>query len=161
MCPASWKTAVTPGSQLDRRGVVHRLEQPDGLAGVVLGVERLDAPAPGPAGLAGAPLGFHLLDVGGVEQHDLRQVARGRRGVDGTGEALPAPAAGSLPEWSMWAWVSRTKAISAGIEGEGREVERLLLVAPLMHAAVHQEAGLPDLHHVAGPGDFARRPADL
>ena len=48
-----------------------------------------------------------------------------------------------------------------GIEREGLEVQSLLLVSPLVHAAVHQEAGVPDLHQVARSGDLARRAADL
>ena len=61
----------------------------------------------------------------------------------------------------MWACVSRTKAISVGIEGERGEVESLLLVTSLVHATVDQKAGLPDLHHVVRPGDFTRGSADL
>jgi hypothetical protein len=143
-----------------RLRVLHRREQPDGLAGVVLGVERLDPPAPGAAGLAGAPFRFHLLDVGRIEQHDLSEVTCGRRSVDGTGVARPHQP--GQPARVVDMRVSeQDEGYLSRVVGERREVESLLLVTPLMHATIDQEAGLPDLHDVVGPGDFPRSPAHL
>ena len=149
MWPASWNTTVTPGASC-RSGSEYSTGLNSGMAlrassWSYRGLE----PAPArPPGLAGAPLRLHLLDVGRVEQHDLGQVAGGGGGVDGPGIALlhqprePARVVdvgvGEQDERDL-----------RGVEGEGREVERLLLLAPLMHAAIHQEAGLPDLHDVA------------
>ncbi len=49
----------------------------------------------------------------------------------------------------------------SGVEGEGGEVERLLLLTSLMHAAIDEEAGLTHLHHIVRPGDLTGGSADL
>ena len=148
------------GSKLLGCAVVHRLEEADRPAGVVLGVERVDVPASGPASLARAPLRLVLLDVRRVEQHDLGQVAGGQGRVDGLGEALLHQPRD--PSRVIDVGMGQEHEVQLQrIEGERVEVESLLPVSSLVHAAIHQEAGVTHLDHVARSGDLTRRPGDL
>ena len=61
-------------------------QQLDGNLRICHGVGRLYQLLPGPLRLAVAPLGFGLLDVGRVPQHDVAQVAGGFRGINWPGE---------------------------------------------------------------------------
>ena len=45
-----------------------------------------------------------------------------------------------------------------GLEGEGVEVQRLFLVATLVHAAIDQETRPRHLDQIAGAGDLLGRP---
>ena len=148
------------GGQLRGLGIVQRLEQPDRFASIVLIIQRLDAVLPRPSGLARTPLRFHLLDVGGVEQHDLSQVARGRSGVDRPGVSLLDQAGDPAGVIDMSVREQHEIQLQ-GIEREGGEVLCLLLVSSLVHAAVDQKASNPDLHHVTRSRDLARCSADL
>ena len=60
----------------------------DALLGVFGGIERDDLLVLLTAVLAVLPLGFHFLNMGRIEQHDLAQVNCGRRGDDLAAEAV-------------------------------------------------------------------------
>ena len=62
--------------------------------------------------------GFLFLDVRRVRQHHRQQVAGGAGGVDRPRKPS-ATSRGSRPEWSIWAWVRRTKSMLRGSKAEG------------------------------------------
>ncbi len=146
---------------LERGVVFHGAQLAHGLHGVCHGVQRLHRLAPAEAALlAGFPLRFHFLDVGGILQHDVHQVARGRGAVDVALEAFARHA--------------RQKAgvvdVGVGDEKEGDvagAVDVRILVAlvdfgvALVHAAVDREAGAVGLKHVARAGNGLRGPQKL
>ena len=140
--------------------VLDRSEPPRHLLGVPLRVEGLIGAATGTAGSTSAPLGLGLLDVGRVEQHDLGQVQRGRRRVDGSRE--PELRKARKQAGVIDVGVGEQHKVDLGrIEGEAGTVLCVFLGAPLMHAAVHQEHGRTRLHEVARTRDLPGRAAYL
>ena len=103
----------------------------------------------GAGGLAVFPLGVGLLDVGGVQEHDVHEVRRQARREDLAVEAL-------LDEHGHPAGV-----VDVGVGDEDivdaprREGELLIadLVPALLQTAVHQDLLAVDLQTVAAAGD--------
>ena len=108
-CPTSVNsTSILPPSPSKRVcqaavGAGHELLHD--LLGILHRVIRFHHGGAAALGLAVFPLGFLLLDVGRVPQHDAAQVHGGIGGIDGAPVAVFIEV-GDLPEWSMWAWVS-------------------------------------------------------
>ena len=94
--------------------VRHGREMLECLRGIIEVVERLDGFIAAAASLAVLEFRIGFLDVGGVRQHDLREVARRFRRVD---RALKPSCTsfGTRPQWSTCAWVRSTPSISPGL----------------------------------------------
>ena len=135
-------------SGLEHLVVVHGLEQTLCLARVILCIERRLGLAAGPLGLARGPLGLHLLYMGGIQQHDVRQVCGGRRAVHGTAEAF-LHQSGDPTGMVYVGMREKQEADAARVEGERCIVGRLFLLATLIQAAVHEEADPSHLHQIA------------
>ena len=140
---------------------VHAIAEVDELA-VLAGVQELRHPLrvrhgvegfrPGGSGalaLAVFPLGVLLLDVGGVQQHDLQQLGGEAGGEDAALEAL-------LDEHGNPAGVVDVgvgdQDVVDGVGGKG-EFAVGNLVPALLKAAVDEDAGVVDLQTVAASGD--------
>ena len=141
-----------PGKHLDGLSQLDLDELVHDLAGVGLGVDRLDhlPAAPLVAAVEVADLAF--LDAAGIGEHDPAQVPGSRSGVDRAGEAR-------LHEFGQEAGVidvgmgQKDGVDLPGIEREGFVVQGLEGLRTLEHPAVHQhpEAGAAELG--AGTGD--------
>ena len=118
---------------------------------VLLGVERLYVLAARALSLAVFILGIALLNVGGVEQHDLHEVCRQARRQDAAVEAVfhqQRDAAGVV-DVRMG---DEQNVDIRWVEGKHGIVQ---LIAPLLQAAVHKDALAVDLQTVARTGDAA------
>ena len=119
------------------------------LGRVLDGVEGLHMGGAGAGGLAVFPLGVRLLDVGGVQEHDVHEVRRQAGGEDLAVEAL-------LDEHGHPAGVVDVGVGDEDIvnaprrEGELRVAD---LVPALLQSAVHQDLLAVDLQAVAAAGD--------
>ena len=70
------------------RAVLAGMEQLQRRLGVGDGIDRFHHRLSGALGLAVAPLGFRLLDVSRIQQHDAAELGRCLRGIDGAPEPL-------------------------------------------------------------------------
>ena len=125
------------------------MEQGQGGLGVLHGIKRLVLLAAGALGLAVAPLGLELLDVGGVTQHDAAQFGGGPGGKDWALVAV-FHHEGDTPRM-VDVGVGQQHAVHlAGGQGQGLV---LVDVAALLHAAVHHqvEAAGRKFHTLAPP----------
>ena len=123
------------------------------LFGVLDGIVGLGHLGAAALGLAVFPLGFLLLDMGGVAQHDVAQVHRGVGGVD-------RPAVAGLVQVRDAARVvdvrmrEQQRLIGAGGVGQ---VGVFVDVAPLLHTAVDEQAVARRFQLGTAAGHFARR----
>ena len=135
---------------LHRLAVVHFMEQGQGGLGVLHGVKGLILLAAGAFGLAVAPLGLELLDVGGVAQHDAAQLGGGPGGEDRAFVAV-LHHQGDAPG-VVDVGVGQQHAVHlAGGQGQGLV---LVDVAALLHAAVHHQVETAGLQKIAAAGDL-------
>ena len=144
---------------LDARGglevlmVAHGVQEPGGLEGVLGGVQGLGRVLEAAAAVFfGFPLGFHLLDVGAVLQHDLQQLAGGLGAVDGLAEAF-AHHEGQQARMVDVRVGHKDEVDIAGGVGTGIAVALLDGLVALMHAAVDAETLAAGLYHVTGAGN--------
>ncbi len=118
-----------------RRAVLLGLEQAHGVLGILDGVFRFDLIPAAALGFAVFPLGFLFLNVSRVLQHDLAQIHGGVRGINGAAE----------PIFIEMRDHARMVNVSMGHQNRfdlGRCAGQLgifIHIAPLLHAAVHQE----------------------
>ena len=142
---------------LDGGVILAGAQKAEGCRRVVGVVHRLHGPFPGTLGLAGAPLGFRLLNVRRVHEHDAAKIAGGLRGVD-----LP-------PETVLAQLGEHTGMVDMGVgqehrfNGVRRNGQRDVLenVLPLLHAAVHQIVPAAYLQQRTAAGDFMGRTDEL
>ena len=112
-----------------------------------------------PARLA---LGELLVEVARVEQ-DERRPARTCRRSRGSSAVALLHEERQRPQWSRWAWVSRTASSVAGSKRERDAVADRLVRAALEHAAVDEDAGAVGREQElrAGDGGGAAEEVDL
>ena len=144
---------------LDARGglevlmVGHGVQELGGLEGVLGGVQGcgrvLEAAA---AVLFGFPLGFHLLDVGAVLQHDVQQFAGGLGAVDGVAEPFAHHEGQQAGMVDVRVGHKDEVDIARGV-GTGIAVALLDGLVALVHAAVDTETLAAGLYHVTGAGN--------
>lgn len=77
------KADVNPSGHLLPLSIRDLAKEPEGLAGVLLVVERGDRPSSHSEVPSGLPRGLHLLYMGAVQEHDLAQVPGGGCAVNG------------------------------------------------------------------------------
>ena len=124
-----------------------------GLEGVLGGVQGcgrvLEAAA---AVLFGFPLGFHLLDVGAVLQHDVQQFAGGLGTVDGLAETFAHHEGQQTGMVDVRVGHEDEVDIARGV-GTGIAVALLDGLVALVHAAVDTETLAAGLYHITGAGN--------
>ena len=104
-----------------------------------------------PVRLAGAALGFLLLQVCGVQQHHPGQLPAGWRGDDLALEAAPDQQR-DTPAVVQVRMGQQQDVDGLRVEAEIGGVLLVDLASALEQAAVHQDAQPADLHQVAGAG---------
>ena len=115
---------------------------------VLNGIQRLHLGGAGTGCLAVLPLGVGLLNVGGVQQHDIHEVSRHTGGEDAAPEALLHQH--GHPAGMVDMGVGNEHEVdTAGMEGQGFVVH---LVTPLLQAAVDQDVFAVDLQTVTAAG---------
>ena len=115
---------------------------------VLNGIQRLHLGGAGTGCLAVFPLGVGLLNVGGVQQHDIHEVSRHTGGEDAAPEALLHQH--GHPAGMVDMGVGNEHEVdTAGMEGQGFVVH---LVTPLLQAAVDQDVFAVDLQTVTAAG---------
>jgi len=115
---------------------------------VLNGIQRLHLGGAGTGCLAVFPLGVGLLNVGGVQQHDVHEVGRHTGGEDAALEALLHQH--GHPAGMVDMGVGNEHEVdTAGMEGQGFVVH---LVTPLLQAAVDQDVFAVDLQTVTAAG---------
>ena len=127
------------------------LEQTHGLLGVLGGVFRFHHGTAAALGLAVFPLGFLLLDVGGILQHDFAQVCGGVGGVDRPPEAIFVKVGN--PPRVVDVGMGKQNRLNFG-RGTGQRCV-LVKIASLLHAAVHQKTVPGGLHQGTAAGYLA------
>lgn len=145
--------------ELDVGVELHPAQLPDGPLRVRLGVQRAGILVLGVATLDGV-LGGHLLEVGGIEHHDLGQLRRGLRAPDGPGEAL-VDQRGDVGR-VVCVGVGEDHHLDGGrVDGELGPVELAQRLLALEHAGVDDDAPAAGLEQVLGSGDGARGTQEL
>ena len=115
---------------------------------ILNGIQRLHLGGAGTGCLAVFPLGVGLLNVGGVQQHDIHEVSRHTGGEDAAPEALLHQH--GHPAGMVDMGVGNEHEVdTAGMEGQGFVVH---LVTPLLQAAVDQDVFAVDLQTVTAAG---------
>ena len=115
---------------------------------ILNGIQRLHLGGAGTGRLAVFPLGVGLLNVGGVQQHDVHEVGRHTGGEDAALEALLHQH--GHPAGMVDMGVGNEHEVdTAGMEGQGFVVH---LVTPLLQAAVDQDVFAVDLQTVTAAG---------
>ena len=148
-------TQMNAGGRLDPAVILDRLEQLQRLAGMFLGVDRIDrrfALALPPAVVA---VGVGLLDLGGIQQHEGQQIGGWRRAVDRPVE----PVFHQLRQQPGMVDMSVGQDQKPGrsrVERKRFVVEGANGLVALEHPAVHQEAGACRLDQGTGAGDCPR-----
>ena len=111
-------------------------EAPHDPVHVLRRIERNEGRKSLPAALPVPPLRLELLDAGGIQQHDVAEIAGGRRGVNAAAEASCAEQR------------KKTRVIDVGVRHEdgvdlgGGDGERCIFkdVAALLHTVINQNA---------------------
>lgn len=144
---------------LDARGgleilmVGHGMQELGGLEGVLGGVQGLGRVLEAAAAvLFGFPLGFHLLDVGAVLQHDVQQLTGGLGAIDGFAEPFAHHEGQQTGMVDVRVGHEDEVDIARGV-GTGIAVALLDGLVALMHAAVDTETLAAGLYHITGAGN--------
>ena len=115
---------------------------------ILNGIQRLHLGGAGTGRLAVFPLGVGLLNVGGVQQHDVHEVGRHTGGEDAALEALLHQHGHPAGMVNMGVG-DEHEVDAAGMEGQGFVV---YLVPSLLQAAVDQDVFAVDLQTVTAAG---------
>jgi len=115
---------------------------------ILNGIQRLHLGGAGTGRLAVFPLGVGLLNVGGVQQHDVHEVGRHTGGEDAALEALLHQHGHPAGMVDMGVG-DEHEVDAAGMEGQGFVV---YLVPSLLQAAVDQDVFAVDLQTVTAAG---------
>ncbi|MNZ82442.1 hypothetical protein D3C78_1011400 [compost metagenome] len=134
--------------------VQHRATQLERQFGVGFGVQRYHRLAAEACAPLVFPLGVIFLNVRGIHQHQLQQVAGGIRRIDRAAVALRGQAGEQAAMVDVGMGDHHGIQLQ-GIEGEGLAVVGFVFAAALTHAALKQDAcAVTGLDQVAGAGDL-------
>ena len=139
--------------KLDALAVLHAPEQAAGGFGILYGVHGLYRLCAGALGLAVFPLGFKLLNMRRVPQHDAAQLHRGDGGVD------PAPEAVVRQQRQKAGMVDMGMGDEHKVDLAGGYGQRLVFVhiLALLHAVVDEEPLPCRFQHGAAAGHLVVR----
>ena len=125
-------------------------QQSDSGGSVVGVIHRQHRRLTGTLRFSGLPLGFGLLNVGGIHEHNPAQVAGCLGGVDGAGEAVLA----QLRQHTGVVDVGMGQEHRLNIGGLYRQGDILENIRPLLHTAVHQIVTGANFQQRAAASDF-------
>ena len=128
-------------------------EAVEGALGVAFGEEGEGGAVLGVAFLVG-PVGFFLLEVGGVLEEDVGELGGGVGGVDGTLEAV-LDEAGEVADVVDVGVGEDDGVDGGGLDGEGVPVLEAVFLGALEEAAIDEDAAAAGFEEVAGAGDGA------
>ena len=148
------KAQLHPFSHQIALAVFAAAQPADGPLGVIQIIVRFHRRVAGPLGLPGAPLRLRHLNMGGIPQHDIAQVAGGIRGIDIAPEAV-------LVELGQHTGVVDVgMGQKDGLHLGGGDGQRRVLkhVEPLLHTAIDQKILAIDLQYRTAAGHLMGGP---